>query len=94
MDFKDEDKIQMPRKFVDYWLENAETWKVNVSVPCDYCDKPIDKGQEYFTVFVGSHVEPGVGEEEPGTAVLDTKKRGHIQHLTYAEPVPEEPEAQ
>lgn len=83
-------KIPMPRKFVDYWLENALTWEVDVSVPCDYCNLPIDKGQSYFTVFVGNHVEPGIGEE-PGTVVQNPKKRGHLHHLKYAEPVPWNP---
>ena len=94
MEFKDEDKHPMPRKFVDYWLENPLSWEVPVAIPCDFCDQPLEKGQPYFSVFVGSYVEHGVGEE-PGTTVQDPKKRGHLQHLTYAEPVPEEsPEAQ
>ena len=84
MDLKDT-KFPMPRKFVDYCLENPLTWGVDVEVPCDFCDQPIEKDQHYFTLFIGSHVE------EDGTVVQDTKKRGHLQHLTYAPVVPWEP---
>ena len=83
-------KHPMPRKFVDYWHEKFLIWEVNVDIPCDFCPQPIEKGQHYFETFIGSHVDPGEGEE-PGTAVQDTKKRGHIQHLTYAPVVPWEP---
>jgi len=84
MDLKDT-KVPMPRKFVDYWLENPKKWKVDVEIPCDFCDQPIKEGQNYFTTFVGSHVE------EDGTVIQDLEKRGHLQHLTYAEVVPWEP---
>ena len=81
----DESKHPMPRKFVDYWLENPLKWEVDVDIPCFICDQPIKKGQHYFTTFIGSHVE------EDGTVVQDTKKRGHLHHLTYAKVVPWEP---
>lgn len=74
--------VPMPRKFVDYWLEHPKTWKVDTSVPCDYCQEPIVKGDHYFTLYVGPVAQEG------GELTRGVEKRGHLRHLVYADPVP------
>ena len=77
-DVGEEVKVQLPKKFCDYWWEKPKTWKIKKTGICDYCPEPLSKGEEYFEIDLYD------GEV----------KRGHLHHLDYAEPVewiPKEP---
>ena len=64
-------KAIFPKKFCDYWLEKPKTWKIKRTEKCDYCQEPISEGDEYFEISVHE----------------DEVKRGHLEHLEYAETI-------
>ena len=64
-----DDPVDFPAPFCDYWLDRATAYQGTHPVPCDYCSKPIETGDRFFTVKADS---------------MQPTKRGHLTHLKHA----------